>query len=366
MKIFISYSWKSPDNVAWVRSLIEKLEKNGFQVVIDRRETHSSDDLNAFMERIITDKEIEKVLIICDKHYKEAANSRTGGVGQEVRMIATDIVDNPRKYIAILYELDENKKHYVPAFLAGRKYVDFSKNYNEGYNNLLSELIGDDLRPPVSTKSTKLSDTEDIDNKDSNAEAGNPDCSHTTEGETNAHNSSKPCMKCCCIKYKGYFEVDIEQSSVIVGESEANETAKSDKAVEKTKTNADEKGRKTWASIKLTLHNITENKITSVKIDGTDQIVSDLSNTTWPRDEASDEKRGVVVTKYSSLFARPYDVEGEKFYKCDINFKTHGNHFCMLCLKVTNKTIYGLETVQLFSIVIGGDTVLSANVETMV
>lgn len=74
--VFISYSWSSKD---WVLDFAEELQGTyGIKVVIDDWVLNDGDDLNAFMEREVSDPSIDKVLMICDKQYMEKADAREG------------------------------------------------------------------------------------------------------------------------------------------------------------------------------------------------------------------------------------------------------------------------------------------------
>lgn len=94
-KIFISYSWASSERVL---ELAERLMANGVEVILDKWDLKEGQDKYAFMEQSVTDKTIDKVLIVCDKSYAEKANQRTGGVGDETVIISPDLwTDGARK-----------------------------------------------------------------------------------------------------------------------------------------------------------------------------------------------------------------------------------------------------------------------------
>lgn len=90
-KVFVSYSWTPESNKRWVERLVHKLEMDGVQVVIDFKDLRLGHDKYAFMERIVNDATIKKVLIICNKTYKEKADNRTGGVGDESAIITSQV-----------------------------------------------------------------------------------------------------------------------------------------------------------------------------------------------------------------------------------------------------------------------------------
>jgi hypothetical protein len=68
-KVFISYCRKSQDK--WVLELAKHLRADGVDVQIDVWHLNPGDDMYAFMERIVTDTSVSKVLILCDKQCCE-------------------------------------------------------------------------------------------------------------------------------------------------------------------------------------------------------------------------------------------------------------------------------------------------------
>lgn len=143
-KIFISYSWSSPDHEEWVLALSERLMSDGVDVVIDKWYLKEGQDIYDFMETMVKSPEINKVLIILDRKYSEKADSRTGGVGTETQIITPKIYKNTsqEKFIPILAERDENGNPFIPAYLDGRKYIDLSmiEHFEENYEKLLRNI----------------------------------------------------------------------------------------------------------------------------------------------------------------------------------------------------------------------------------
>ena len=82
-KAFISYSWSSPEHKTWVRGLANRLMEDGVYVILDDWDLKPGHDPIHFMEQSITDPQVTKVLIVCDRVYKEKADGRAGGVGPE-------------------------------------------------------------------------------------------------------------------------------------------------------------------------------------------------------------------------------------------------------------------------------------------
>lgn len=89
-KIFISYSRSSNEHCNWVRDLAQRLILDGIDVVLDVWDLMEGQDMYAFMESMVTDQEIHRVLIISDAEYAAKANDRRGGVGDETQIITND------------------------------------------------------------------------------------------------------------------------------------------------------------------------------------------------------------------------------------------------------------------------------------
>lgn len=139
-KAFISYSWTSHEHETWVMDLAKELEESGVHVVIDKWELREGADKYAFMEKMVTDKDIRKVIIISDKTYSEKADGRKGGVGTETQIISQEVydqvdpTDQEQKFVAIIAEKEENGKPYIPTFLKSRIYIDMSDSESKVKN----------------------------------------------------------------------------------------------------------------------------------------------------------------------------------------------------------------------------------------
>lgn len=141
-KVFISYSWSSSDRVL---DLAERLMANGVDVILDKWDLKEGHDKYAFMEQSVTNFEVDKVLIICDKAYADKANNREGGVGDETVIISPEIYGNveQEKFIPIIFEVDEDAKPYRPAYIKSRIYIDLSTEddrYEINYEMLLRNI----------------------------------------------------------------------------------------------------------------------------------------------------------------------------------------------------------------------------------
>lgn len=140
-KIFISYSWSSQEKVI---ELAERLVSHGIDVVMDIWNLKEGQDKYVFMEQCVNNSEIDKVLIICDQKYTEKANNREGGVGDETVIISSEVYGKVKqeKFIPIIFEKDEEKNPYCPAYIKSRIYIDLSSEdeYESEYEKLLRNI----------------------------------------------------------------------------------------------------------------------------------------------------------------------------------------------------------------------------------
>jgi len=144
-KVFISYSWSSKEHAEKVLEFAHSLMANGIEVVLDKWALPEGGDKFKFMERSVNDPTINKVLIISDKRYAEKADNRTGGVGTETQIISPSIYEKfgvevqKSRFVALVFEKDENGEPYLPIFYKSRIYIDFSSDEmrSENYEQLI-------------------------------------------------------------------------------------------------------------------------------------------------------------------------------------------------------------------------------------
>ncbi|MBU0558354.1 MAG: TIR domain-containing protein, partial [Bacteroidetes bacterium] len=143
-KIFISYSWSSPAHEKFVIELAERLTIDGVEVLFDKWELKEGQDKYAFMEKMVNDETVNKVLIISDKKYEQKANARKGGVGNESQIISSEIYNkvDQTKFIPIVTEFDENGNPFLPIFLKSRIYINLADEnvYLDEYDKLLRNI----------------------------------------------------------------------------------------------------------------------------------------------------------------------------------------------------------------------------------
>lgn len=136
-KIFVSYSWSSPEHQEWVLELSQNLMEDGIDIVLDKWELREGSDSHSFMERMVNDESVTKIIMIIDEKYTNRANSREGGVGTESTILSNELytAKGKNKIVAVIAEPNAEK----PTFYAGRIHVDLSNQnkYAEEYEKLV-------------------------------------------------------------------------------------------------------------------------------------------------------------------------------------------------------------------------------------
>lgn len=156
-KVFTSYAWTNPAHELKVTELCERLMGDGIEVIFDKWDLKPGNDKYLFMEQCVNDPNIDKVLLICNKTYKEKADARTGGVGDETTIISQEVYsnNNQEKFIPVIFEKDDNDDAYVPTYVKSRIYIDLSNDeiYEDGYEQLVRNIYEEPLnRKPARGK----------------------------------------------------------------------------------------------------------------------------------------------------------------------------------------------------------------------
>lgn len=150
-KLFMSYSWSSPDHEEWVLRIATELRESGVDVILDKWDLKDGQDTYVFMEKMVNDPDIKKVLMVCDRIYVEKANGRLGGVGTETQIISPEIYNNAdqTKFVAIFMELNEEGKPVLPTYYKSRKGFDFTTpdKYSDGFDKILRWVHDKPLHP---------------------------------------------------------------------------------------------------------------------------------------------------------------------------------------------------------------------------
>lgn len=143
-KVFISYSWQPETNRIKAEQLAKRLTADGVYVVVDFWDLKPGQDKNLFMEKMVNDESIDKVLVLCSKSYAEKANSRKGSVGIESSIISEEVFQHAEqtKFIPLILETDDNGKAFVPTYIKPRTYIDLSDDdiFEKGYDQLLRDI----------------------------------------------------------------------------------------------------------------------------------------------------------------------------------------------------------------------------------
>lgn len=149
-KVFISYSWKPEEHKEIVKDIADRLvQESGVEVMLDRYDLNPGDDKYAYMERMVTDTSISKVLIFSNQEYTNKANNREGGVGTESTIISQEVYQKvtQNKFIPILLEKNQYGEPCLPTFIKSRIHFDFTDTikFEEEYEKLVRFLYNKPL-----------------------------------------------------------------------------------------------------------------------------------------------------------------------------------------------------------------------------
>jgi hypothetical protein len=140
-KAFISYSWSSDAHQLWVINLATQLRENGVDVILDKWDLKEGHDAIAFMEQMVSDASVKKVVVILDRVYAEKADGRQGGVGTETQIITPQIYKSvdQNKFCGVISEVGADGKPFLPVFYSARIYIDLSNDdiFVENFDQLL-------------------------------------------------------------------------------------------------------------------------------------------------------------------------------------------------------------------------------------
>lgn len=127
-KTFLSYSWTSPEYEERVLKLAEDLRASGVDAILDKWDLKEGQEANAFMEKMVTDHEIKKVLILADKTYVEKSDQRKGGAGTEAQIISKEIFNGQDvgKFAVVSMEIGDDGKPCTPSYYTSRIFIDFT------------------------------------------------------------------------------------------------------------------------------------------------------------------------------------------------------------------------------------------------
>ena len=165
-KAFVSYSWSNAEHKEWVLRLATELRESGVDILLDKWHLKEGHEANAFMEKMVSDKGIAKVIIVSDSTYAEKSNARKGGAGTEAQIISKELYEqqDQDKFVAVVREKDEDGKPCLPAYYSSRIYIDFTDptRYSERFEQLLRWIVGKPIHrmPELGTLPAYLTEDE--------------------------------------------------------------------------------------------------------------------------------------------------------------------------------------------------------------
>ena len=142
-KVFISYSYDSPEHRRWVLKLGTQLYHNGVDVILDQWDLSPGQNWSQFIVDSVRDA--DRILVIYTDSYVRKAYAGEGGVGYEWQ-----IATKTEKVIPIIREASAKQK--MPRDLGEQVYIDFTNEsqFDEKFVELLHEL----RQVPVAPKSS--------------------------------------------------------------------------------------------------------------------------------------------------------------------------------------------------------------------
>lgn len=148
-KLFVSYSWTTPEHEEWVLNLATELRESGVDVILDKWDLKEGHDAYAFMEKMVSDTTVTKVIMVSDEAYAKKADSRSGGVGTEAQIISAEVYNaqDQGKFVAVLPSVDQNGKPFVPVYYKSRIHIDLSdaEKYGTNFEQLLRWIFNKPL-----------------------------------------------------------------------------------------------------------------------------------------------------------------------------------------------------------------------------
>lgn len=127
-KVFISFCWELPLTVERVHQLADFLDAHGVYLEMDRYQPAGT-NLYRFMQQMVEDPAIDKVLCFVDRAYHRKCLLGEGGVGTEATILTPEVYAHAARgelttarIVPILFELPENAAQPMPTMFATAKY----------------------------------------------------------------------------------------------------------------------------------------------------------------------------------------------------------------------------------------------------
>lgn len=154
-KLFISYSWTTPEHEQYVLDLATRLRSSGVDVMLDKWDLVKGADADAYMEKMVADPDIKKVLMVVDRAYAEKSDKRQRGVGTEAQIISRQVYEqqNEGKFVVLSVEADADGKPFRPTYYASRILIDLTdpSRYEEKFEEIQRWIFDRPLhvKPPL-------------------------------------------------------------------------------------------------------------------------------------------------------------------------------------------------------------------------
>lgn len=127
---------------------VKKLEENDIETIYDKKNLSPGTELTLFMENLTLNEDIDYVIVVCEKTYRDKADKETkGGVRYEARNLRHLIQEGlGDRIIPVVFEHDD-KGAVRPKFLLPSTYIDVSNDI---------DFSGDEFLKLVKHIKTKL------------------------------------------------------------------------------------------------------------------------------------------------------------------------------------------------------------------
>lgn len=148
--------------------LATELVESGVNTVLDKWDLKEGDESTAFMEKMVSDETVTKVIIISDKVYAEKSNKRQGGAGTEAQIISKEIFsqEDQRKFVVAVTEKDEAENAFTPSYYTSRIFIDFTdeSKYSASFEQMIRWIEGKPLnaKPKLGTLPAYITEKDTI------------------------------------------------------------------------------------------------------------------------------------------------------------------------------------------------------------
>lgn len=168
--VFLSYSWDTEKHKSWVRTLAERLVRNGVQVKLDVWDVTPGESLAHFMEDSV--HECDFNIVICTPNYATKSNNRERGVGYEQQIISGNILAGVerKKFIPIVRSgtFDMGPNCAIPRHFLGILALDFTtEEQDHSFEELLRVIFNSPrFKPPELGQMPDFSEADESTNTD--------------------------------------------------------------------------------------------------------------------------------------------------------------------------------------------------------